>query len=81
MLLSTRNQAKGQPIMATKTQAPKTAEQVKTELRAKGMTLAQWAQQNGYDRDTVYKVIGGTRKGWFGKGHEIAVKLGLKQAA
>ena len=55
-----------------------TREQVKSHLSAQGKTIKQWADENGYDRETVYKVFQGVRKANYGKGHEIAVALGLK---
>jgi len=57
---------------------PLTAEQVKTNLRAQGLTVKAWAEQNNFDYDTVSKVIQGVRKGNYGRGHKIAVALGLK---
>ena len=55
-----------------------TASQVKERLSAQGITVKQWAAKNGYDLETVYKVLQGVRKCNYGKGHEIAVALGLK---
>jgi gp16 family phage-associated protein len=43
-----------------------------------GMTVRKWAIANGYNPRLVYKVLDGGVKGNFGKAHEIAVKLGLK---
>lgn len=57
---------------------PITAEQLKAQMHSQGRTLKQWADENGYEFNTVYKVIGGTRKGIYGIGHEIAVRLGIK---
>ncbi|KCX14505.1 DNA-binding protein [Acinetobacter pittii] len=55
-----------------------TPTQVKQKLRAQGKTLAQFAREHGFEINDVYRVIGGSRKGHYGKGHEIAVALGLK---
>lgn len=63
--------------MQTKS-APLTKEQIKENLRNQGKTLAQFAKENGFDVHDVYRVIGGSRKGHYGKGHQIAVALGLK---
>ena len=57
---------------------PKTAEQVKAQLNAQGLTVKQWAIANNYPVPEVYKILSGERKGLYGRGHEIAVKLGLK---
>ncbi|MCY6411967.1 DNA-binding protein [Acinetobacter sp. VNH17] len=53
-------------------------ERVKANLVAKGTTAKAWADQHGYDHETVYKILQGTRKCNYGKSHEIAVALGLK---
>ncbi|WP_290008316.1 DNA-binding protein [Acinetobacter pittii] len=55
-----------------------TPEQVKKNLRAQGKTLKQVALENNLEPSDVYKVMNGSRKGLYGKGHEIAVLLGLK---
>lgn len=56
----------------------KTIEQVKKEFRSNGMTVASWAEENGYTPQEVYKVINRQHKGNYGRSHEIAVRLGLK---
>lgn len=58
----------------------KSPEQVKNDLYAKGITLKQWAEKNGYPSAEVYKVLNGERKGRYGRAHQIAVALGLKSA-
>jgi gp16 family phage-associated protein len=63
------------------TPKPKTPEQVKEDLRKEGITLKQWALDNGYTDRQVYAVLNGQIKGRFGKSHEIAKKLGLKSVA
>lgn len=59
----------------------KTAEQVKREFEEKGLSFTQWAEENGYAREYVSRVLNGSVRATRGKGHEIAVKLGLKAAA
>lgn len=56
-----------------------TPEQVKAGLREQGITITQWASDNGYSRDLVYRVLNGFTKASYGKSHEVAVKLGLKR--
>lgn len=63
--------------MSTK---PLTPEQIKEQFRAKGISLADWAEQNGYHRNSVYRVLNGVDRAYRGKAHEIAVKLGMKLA-
>jgi gp16 family phage-associated protein len=55
-------------------------EKAKQRLLARGETLKQWCEQNGHDYETASKIMQGVRKGNYGKGHEIAVALGLKAA-
>ncbi|WP_437216745.1 DNA-binding protein [Pectobacterium sp. LFLA-215] len=58
-----------------------TPEQVKNRFQQRGMTVTQWAQDNGYSREAVYRVLNGITKAKYGQAHEIAVKLGLKTTA
>ena len=55
-----------------------TPQQVRERLRARGVTLAQWAREHDYRLANVYRVMGGQYKGYFGQAYEIAVALGLK---
>ncbi len=57
---------------------PLTPDQVRAGFRAKGTTLSQWARERGYDRQHVYRVMGGQCKAYYGIAHQIAVELGLK---
>ena len=63
--------------MATATKAL-TAEQVKDRFRCAGKTFTEWAVENGYSRNEVYRVLNGQAKANYGKAHDIAVALGLK---
>ena len=58
-----------------------TAEQVKALFRQRGITFTRWAEENGYNRNEVYRVLNGQTKARYGKSHEIAVQLGLKSTA
>lgn len=58
----------------------KTPEQVKADFIARGITISQWARDQGYTPREVSLVLNGQVKGLYGKGHDIAVKLGLKEA-
>ncbi|STZ76083.1 phage-associated protein, BcepMu gp16 family [Bergeriella denitrificans] len=53
-------------------------EKLKENFAKNGKTLAQWARENGYQPREVYLVIGGQNKAKYGRGFEIARKLGLK---
>lgn len=62
--------------MATK--KIKTIEEVRDDFRRKGLTIRAWAAKHGVSERTTYAVISGENKGNYGKAHEIAVLLGLK---
>ncbi|HFI9092922.1 TPA: DNA-binding protein [Escherichia coli] len=55
-----------------------TTDQVKALFRQRGVAFTRWAEDNGYTRNEVYRVLNGQSKANYGKAHEIAVKLGLK---
>ena len=55
-----------------------TPEQVKAQFHAKGIPISSWADENGYRRSDVYRVLNGFTACKRGLPHEIAVKLGLK---
>lgn len=59
---------------------PLTPAQVREKFRREGKTIKGWAIENEYDPNRVYRVLAGLDKCLYGKGHEIAVKLGLKVA-
>ncbi len=51
----------------------------KAEFFQDGKTVADWARQHNFVPSQVYAVLSGKNKARFGRGHEIAVALGLKQ--
>ena len=56
------------------------AQQVKASFADQGIPVSQWADENGYRRSDVYRVLNGYTACKRGLPHEIAVKLGLKPA-
>lgn len=62
-------------------QLPISSEQVKENFQLNGETFTDWAVENGYTPNEVYRVLNGQAKAKYGRAHEIAVKLGLKIAA
>lgn len=58
-----------------------TPEQIKKRLREQGITTKQFAASHGYDVVQVYRVLNGTIKATRGKGHQIAVAIGMKDEA
>ncbi|MDR2208837.1 MAG: DNA-binding protein [Azoarcus sp.] len=55
-----------------------TRTQLKEKFLREGLTFAQWAREKGFDKNIVYLVVNGHCKARYGKGHEVAVALGLK---
>lgn len=56
----------------------KTAAQVRAEFEASGTAVSDWAAKHGFKPSLVFEVLEGRVKGKRGKGHRIAVLLGLK---
>lgn len=56
----------------------RTADQARTELKAKGISITQWAIANRFSPNLVFEVLGGRKKCVRGQAHEIAIKLGIK---
>jgi len=50
----------------------------KARIVAQGITIAGWAETNGFSRQLVYAVLGGRKACHYGTTHNIAVALGLK---
>lgn len=57
----------------------KTPEQIKSELARQGRSAADLARQHGFKPNDLYKVLNGFMKCKRGKGHEIAVAIGMKE--
>ena len=63
---------------AAESREPLTASQFREALRKKGVTLKEWAEEREYDPQYCSRVLNGMVKGSRGKGHEIAVAMGIK---
>lgn len=59
-------------------QSTKTIAQVKRDFLEAGISVAEWARANGFDRMTVVDVLRGHRQGKRGEAHRVAVALGIK---
>ena len=57
----------------------KTPAEVKNDFIRRGVSVATWARDNGYNVFTVYRVLDGTLKCRRGISHKIAIELGLKE--
>lgn len=56
----------------------RTPQEVRNEFIRKGVSIASWARLNGFDKGTVSQVLSGCNTATRGRGHKIAVLLGLK---
>jgi gp16 family phage-associated protein len=52
--------------------------QVQARFREGGVSVVDWATQNGFSPALVYAVMKGKRKCLRGESHHIAVALGMK---
>ncbi len=60
------------------TRTIRTSQEVRNEFIRKGISIASWARLNGFDKATVSQVLSGCNCATRGKGHKIAVLLGIK---
>ncbi|MEX2957575.1 DNA-binding protein [Acinetobacter baumannii] len=56
----------------------RTSQEVRSELQKRGLSIADWARQNGFTPELVHQVLNSNKIPVRGKSHQIAVKLGLK---
>ncbi|MFY1411559.1 DNA-binding protein [Acinetobacter baumannii] len=56
----------------------RTSQEVRSELQKRGLSIADWARQNGFTPELVHQVLNSNKTPVRGKSHQIAVKLGLK---
>lgn len=57
----------------------KSPNDIKNSFESSGKTITEWAAANGFARNDVYKVLNGQLKCKRGKGHKIAIALGIKK--
>nr|VFK58299.1 MAG: phage-associated protein, BcepMu gp16 family [Candidatus Kentron sp. UNK]VFK68355.1 MAG: phage-associated protein, BcepMu gp16 family [Candidatus Kentron sp. UNK] len=57
----------------------KTEQEIREAFRQAGISIAAWANANGFAPNLVYDVLAGRRPAIRGQCHNIAVKLGLKK--
>ena len=50
---------------------------IKHRLRKEGHTIKSWAEANGFNYRNVSEVLRGNRRGNYGEGRDIRIKLGL----
>lgn len=56
----------------------RTADDVLQDFKFRGVSVAEWARQNGFTPSLVYQVLRGNNLPLRGKSHTIAVRLGMK---
>jgi gp16 family phage-associated protein len=57
---------------------PLTNKEARAVLISQGISMAQWARENGFSYSLVNEVLAGHKKCTFGASHNIAVALGMK---
>lgn len=56
----------------------RTAQEAKQWVRNQDKTMTQWARENSYSLHEVQRVLSGESKCLYGRGREIAKKLGMQ---
>lgn len=56
-----------------------TVAQFKALLRRQGKTIRQWAEENGFPPEAVYRTFNGVLKGNYGRANEIRTRAGITQ--
>lgn len=57
----------------------RTAEEARNWFYSEGVSVSDWAKANGYPRQAVYSVLSGRLRCTRGRGHLIAIALGMKR--
>jgi gp16 family phage-associated protein len=57
---------------------PQTPPDIKRWFYDRGLTVTDWAKDNGFPRAVVYAALAGRTRGFRGQAHAAAVALGLK---
>ncbi len=61
-----------------KKQTIRTPQEVRNDFIRTGTSMASWARVHGFDKATVSQVLSGCNAATRGRGHKIAVLLGIK---
>lgn len=54
---------------------------VRAAFADSGMSIAEWARENGFSASLVYHLLAGRNRGVRGQSHRIAVALRLKRGS
>lgn len=58
-----------------------TAREARNWFYDEGISMTDWAREHGFPRQAVYAVLSGRSRCTRGRGHRIAVALGMKRSA
>jgi gp16 family phage-associated protein len=58
-----------------------TAQEARNRFYVEGTSVTDWAREHGFPRQAVYSVLSGKSRCTRGRGHRIAVALGMKRSA
>lgn len=57
----------------------KSIKQVRDDFSNAGISIAEWARDNNFSPDLVYRILKNNKVPQRGESHRIAVKLGIKE--
>jgi gp16 family phage-associated protein len=57
----------------------KSIKQVQDDFIKSGISIAEWARDNNFSPDLVYRILKNNKVPRRGESHKIAVKLGIKE--
>ncbi|MGO1064074.1 DNA-binding protein [Acinetobacter lwoffii] len=57
----------------------KSIKQVRDDFIKSGNSIAEWARDNNFSPDLVYRILKNNKVPRRGESHKIAVKLGIKE--
>lgn len=75
------NSEAASPSPSAKSEPLLTEEEARARFKAKGVNVAEWARERGFNVVLTRLVLAGKRKCLRGQSHQIAVALGIKQHA
>jgi len=58
----------------------RTAREARNWFNDEGISMTDWAREHGFPRQAVYAVLSGKSRCTRGRGHRIAVALGMKRS-
>lgn len=57
----------------------RSSKEVIREFEKRGISIASWAREKGFNPDRVYQVLSARHRPLRGESHRIAVALGIKE--